>query len=92
MKLSKHSKIRLKERTTLNHAERRQIFRLALTNGICIDKVKNERIKRFMMSKQRYNSQVKLYRGYVFIYSRNSHQLYTMYELPNDLKSQDIFS
>lgn len=85
MKLSNHSKLRLKERTPLNHAERRQIFKLALRKGKCIQEVKNDRIKRFMMSKKRFNSQIKLYNDYIFIYSKNSHQLYTMYKLPDDL-------
>lgn len=90
MKISKHAKMRIRERTTLNHAERRNLFRLALSNGKCIEEVKNERIKRFMMSKKRYNSQCKLYRDYVFIYSRNSHQLYTMYRLPDDLIESEL--
>lgn len=82
MKLSKHSKIRLRERTNFNHSERRQLFRNALQNGESLQQIKDEKIKRFIVSKSR-NCKIKLYRGYLFLYSKNSHQLYTMYKLPN---------
>ena len=88
MKISKHAKERIKERTSLDTQERRQIFRLALKNGKYTSDIKNKRIKRFMMSKRRFNNQVRLYRGYIFIYSKNSRQLYTMYKLPDYLKDE----
>lgn len=88
MKISKHAKVRMKERLSLKQTEMRQIFRLALRHGKYISDIKNERIKRYLMSKKRFNSQVRLYRGYVFIYSKNSRQLYTMYKLPNELESE----
>lgn len=34
MKLSKHSKLRMKERTEFNHNERKRLFRDALNNGL----------------------------------------------------------
>ena len=90
MKISKHAKVRIKERTSLDTQERRIIFRLALSKGKSIQEVKNARIKRFMKSKTRYNSQCKLYKDFVFIYSKNSHQLYTMYKLPDDLLESEL--
>ena len=51
MKLSNHSKQRMKERTDYNHKDRRTLFRNALD------------------------------KGYIFIYSKNSKRLYTMYKL-----------
>jgi len=90
MKISKHAKIRMKERTSLNHKERRIIFRLALSKGKSIQDIKDERIKRYMMSKRRYNSQSKLYKNYIFIYSRNSHQLYTIYKLPDEFLESEM--
>lgn len=81
MKLSHHSKIRLRERTNLNHKERRKIFKEALQNGLSPDKVKDKKTRDYMNSKNRH-CKVKLYKGYIFLYSKNSHQLYTMYELP----------
>ena len=86
MKISNHAKIRMKERLSLKHRERRQLFRLALKKGKCIQQIKDKRTHDYLVSKQRYNSQIRLYNDYVFVYSRNSHQLYTMYKLPDYLK------
>lgn len=86
MKLSQHSKLRIRERTTFNHKERRQLFKNALQNGKSINDIEDKRVRNFVNSKQQYNSKIKLYKDYVFIYSKNSHQLYTMYELPEELK------
>ena len=86
MKLSQHSKLRIRERTTFNHKERRQLFKNALQNGKSSNDIKDKRVRNFINSKQQYNSKIKLYKDYVFIYSKNSHQLYTMYELPEELK------
>ena len=88
MKLSNHSKQRLRERTSLNHNERRKLFKLALIKGESIKQIKNDKIKRYLAPKQRYNSKIKLYKDYVFVYSKNSHQLYTIYKLPDYLKEE----
>ena len=88
MKLSKHSKLRMKERTTLKRTEMLKFFKLAVKKGKCIEQIKNEKIKHYLASKKHFNSQVKLYCGYVFIYSRNSMRLYTMYKLPEGLGSE----
>jgi hypothetical protein len=85
IKLSNHSKKRIRERTNLNHKERRQLFRLAMLHGKCVQQIKDEKIHNYLASKQKFNSRVRLYQGYVFIYSKNSHQLYTMYKLPSEL-------
>ena len=84
MKLSKHSKIRLKERTNYNHKERKQIFKDALKYGKTFNQVKDEKIQNYMKARSN-KCKVKLYKGYLFIYSKNSHILYTMYKLPNEL-------
>ena len=88
MKISKHAKTRIRERTSLDTQERRQIFRLALKHGKYTSDIKDARIKRYMMSKRRFNNQVRLYKGYIFIYSKNNRQLYTMYKLPEYLESE----
>jgi len=85
MKLSKHSKIRLRQRTNFNHKERKQLFRNALQNGKTYNQIKDEKIKQFMKNRSS-NCMIKLYKGYLFIYSKNSHQLYTMYQLPKELE------
>lgn len=88
MKLSKHSKLRLRQRTNYNHKERRQIFRDALNNGKTFNQIKDDKIKDFM-KRRSVNCKVKLYKGYLFFYSKNSHQLYTMYKLPDELGEQN---
>lgn len=88
MKLTNHSKKRMRERTDFNHKERQQLFRYALKNGLSPDKVKDEKIRNFMNSKNR-RCKVKLYNGYLFLYSKNSHLLYTMYKLPSHLTKKD---
>lgn len=90
MKISKHAKMRMKERTELRHKERMGLFRKALDNGESVKEIKDERIKNFLASKQKTNSRVKLYQGYVFVYSKNKHQLYTMYELPERLRDSGV--
>ena len=84
MKLSRHSKIRMRERTPFNHKERNTLFKNALRNGKSPQDIKDEKIKDFLISKQN-KCKVKLYRNYVFIYSKSNKQLYTMYKLPEEL-------
>lgn len=83
MKVSKHAKIRMRDRTDLNHRDRASLFRKALDNGKSIQDIEDKEVKGYLSSKQKVNSRVKLYQGYVFVYSKNKKQLYTMYKLPN---------
>lgn len=85
MKLTKHSKLRMKQRTNLNHSQRKLLFRNALLKGLSPDKVKDEKTKRYMNSKGK-RCKIKLYKGYFFLYSKNSHLLYTMYKVPEWLE------
>ena len=80
MKLSQHSKQRMRERTNLNHQERRMLFRHALDNGKSPQEIKDENLKSYL--KEKGNCKIKIYKGYIFIYSKNGKQLYTMYEIP----------
>lgn len=84
MKISRHAKKRMRERTELNHKERIGLFRKALDNGKSVQEIKDLRVKKYLSGKQTKCSKVKLYRGYVFVYSKNKHQLYTMYKLPSE--------
>jgi len=91
MKLSEHSKIRMKERTNYNHKERLRLFADALKLGKSpndINEKKNKELKKFLSSRK--NCKVKLYKNYVFIYSKNGQRLYTMYELPKELQNEEI--
>ena len=89
MKLTKHSKIRMRERTNFNHNERRSLFRKALDNGESINDIKDEKIKNYLLRKTS-NCKVKLYKGYVFVYSKNSKVLYTVYKLPEILDEEGV--
>lgn len=85
MKLSHHSVIRMSERTDLkNKQEKRRFFREALDHGESLNDIQNDKIRNYILSKIN-NCKVKLYKGYVFIYSRNSKQLYTIYKLPKTI-------
>lgn len=86
MKISKHGKQRIKERAGVN-TNQLQFFRNALKNGESYGTVKDEKLKKYLLSKESSNSHAKLYKGYVFIHSRNSKQLYTMYKLPDKYES-----
>lgn len=85
MKLSKHSKIKMKERANLKSSEKLKMYKMALRNGKRVGEIKNERIKSYLAPKQKFNSRIILYQNYVFVYSKNSKQLYTMYKLPENL-------
>ena len=83
MKISKHGKIRMKERTSYNHKERHLLFRYALIRGKNPQDIKDEKLRNYMKSKQGIKgSNIKLYKDYVFIYSKHGKRLYTMYKLP----------
>ena len=86
MKLSNHSKQRMRERTNFNHKERLSLFKNALKHGGNWKNSKNEKLVKYLTSKETWKSQVKLYKGYVFVHSRNTKLLYTMYELPDKYK------
>ena len=92
MKLSEHSKKRMRERTSLNHQERKGLFRKALDYGKSPGVIDDEKLKVYLTKTAEKNDRkVKLYKGYVFIYSKNSKQLYTMYRLPKRfLKGDEV--
>jgi hypothetical protein len=88
MRLTIHSKQRIKERAGVRYQKRNKLFREALLNGISPGNTSNLKLKGYLLSKQ-HNCKAKYYKGYVFIYSKNG-KLYTMYEAPNSIKeSQD---
>ena len=84
MKLSNHSKIRMRERSSVT-SNQIAFFRNALRLGKSAGEMKDGKIKDFLLKKEQCNCKVKLYRGYIFIYSKNGKQLYTMYKLPEEL-------
>ena len=87
-KVSHHANMRMKERTPFNHIERRRLFREALKHGQNAQDIKDPNLKGYMLSKKKH-AYVKLYKGYMFIYSKNTKHLYTIYPLPEDLRGDD---
>lgn len=90
MKLSIHGKMRMRERTNLNHQERRNLFRNALDNGKSIQEIKDDKVREYIQNRC-YNCKIKLYQDYLFIYSKNSKRLYTMYKLPEELLGREKY-
>lgn len=90
MKLSEHSKRRMRERTGANHKERRNLFKKALLVGKNVQDIKDKEVKRYVKSKQN-RCMIKLYQDYLYIYSKNQKQLYTMYKLPINLCNREKY-
>lgn len=90
-KVSRHANMRMKERTPFNHKERRHLFREALLYGKNAYDIKDPRLHGYMLSKKK-RAYVKLYKGYIFIYSKNTKHLYTVYPLPEHLRGDDTTS
>ena len=85
MKLSQHSKVRMNERTELNPKNYKEFFISALRHGKSAGHLKDGKLKKYLLNKENTGKcKAKYYKGYIFIYSKNSHRLYTMYELPSE--------
>ena len=85
MKVTQHAKMRIRERTELNTKERKRLFRRALDSGKSKQDIKDDSIRKFVEEVEERKAKVKIYQGYVFIYSKNKKTLYTMYQLPEEL-------
>ena len=88
MKLSNHSKERMKQRANVTRNQER-FFRNALNNGLSLKQIKDEELQKWIKARIKYNSSIKVYKNWAFVYSRNAKQLYTMYELPEELKNKE---
>ena len=91
MRLTKHSKQRIKQRTSLNRREQKRLFRLALNNGKSAGQIEDEKLKKYIERKSKI-CKAKVYKDYVFIYSKNGKSLYTMYKLPKVFKKEGVKS
>ena len=83
MKLTNHSKVRYKERVGVTHKEQVKLFKEALTKGKSPADIKDPSLRRFLTKP---GAKAKLYKNYVFVYSKTSKVLYTVYELPERFK------
>lgn len=80
MKLSNHSKMRLKERTEVERNKFLSLSKLAMKNGITIRHVPEDDgyLRKYMSCG--VGKYKKYYQGYIFIFTMNSRKLVTMYE------------
>jgi len=89
MRLSKHSKQRIKERTNIKRKSRERFFRLALDRGLSLGEAINKNYDKAIINYLKSKSKIgkaKIYNNYIFIYSKNNKTLYTMYEIPDVIK------
>ena len=89
MKITKHGKHRMRERTPFNSKERKTLYRDALRNGKTPNDITDIVFKKYLLSKP--NCKIKIYKGYIFIHSKNSGRLYTMYEIPKRFNGGNIW-
>ena len=85
MKLSKHSKQRMREKAGLKSNEMMKMYKMAMKHGKRVAQIKDQTIKSYLAPKQKFNSRIVLYNDYVFVHSKNSKQLYTIYKLPKEM-------
>lgn len=88
MKLTKHSRQRIKERSHIKKRGQERFFRLALTRGIGVEqarKLKLDKVVIEYLKKLNKRQSAKIYNDYVFIYCKNSKRLYTVYKCPENI-------
>ena len=88
MKLTKHSRKRIKERTNIKKRGQERFFRLAIKRGISLGQARQLKLEKVVieyLKKLNRGQQVKIYNDYVFIYCKNSKRLYTMYKCPENI-------
>ena len=88
MKLSKHSKKRLSERTDLPDKNFTRFFRAALDHGLCAGQAENRGyapcVVNYLRGRNKY-TRAKIYKGYVFVYSKSNKVLYTVFKAPDNI-------
>ena len=85
MKLTKHSRQRIKERSAIKKRGQERFFRLALDRGISLGQARKMKLDKVVieyLKKLDRGQKAKIYNDYVFIYCKNSKRLYTMYKCP----------
>lgn len=90
MLLSKHSKIRMSERASIKTGKSK-FFREALDKGLSYSEAKNKGMSKTVvcyLAKLNRKQKAKIYKNYVFIYSKGTHKLYTMYECPKNIQEE----
>lgn len=82
MKLSHHSRLRLSERANIDKRNQKQFYINALRKGKSPERLKDGKLKQYLLERESSNCKIKVYQNYVFIHSKNGKTLYTVYEIP----------
>ena len=88
MRITRHAKERMNERADINKKNQKQFFRGALNHGKSYGEIKDEEMRKHLMSLESTGCKAKVYKGYIFIHSKNGKTLYTMYKIPEKLESK----
>lgn len=78
-----HAYERIKERSNIKNKELYNLSSHAIKNGISFNQIPPGSLKSYVGYKvAKKNKRVKLYRGYVFIFFKNSKRMITCYPIP----------
>ena len=92
VKNSAHSYDRVKERTNLSRRETIKLMKEASRYGVSAGCMKPGPLKEYLASKGDAK-RVKYYKGYIFIFAKNSTSCITMYPVDEEvLRAEDIFN
>lgn len=84
-----HGFIRVKERLNVKDKEIKTLSLYAIKNGLNLGDLSEGRLRTFVINKMNQkHKRIKLYRGYVFIFFKNSNRLITSYPIPESLMSE----
>ena len=82
MRITRHAKERMNERAEINKKNQKQFFRGALNHGKSYGEINDIGLRNHLMSLESTGCKAKIYKGYIFIHSKNGKTLYTMYKIP----------
>lgn len=90
MKLSKHGRKRLCERTRIEKSNQKSFYKAAIIKGLgykkAIENGYDADVFNYIKEREeKYKCKVKLYKGYTFCYGKNSKILYTIYKTPQNI-------
>lgn len=82
VKITSHANLRLKQRTELYKKRFISNSSLAYKNGLKIDEVEEYNLRRYFYVRGR-NIVKKYYKGYIYIFNKNSKRLITLFAIEN---------
>jgi hypothetical protein len=83
--------MRIKERTSIDRKGKAKFFKEALQKGLCVEDAINKGMSKTVvcyLKKLSRFQKAKIYKNYVFIYSKGNKTLYTVYECPKNIQEE----